>query len=162
MRALAVIAVLAAIVPVRSQAAGLERAPSPTRVPADVRTALAELSVGVASPVDIDPSLLSVRYKTALRIAQKHVGRMVRPYRSGWSRVHRIAIHLVRIVPPIPLPDHHGFVSLAPLRIGDLAWLIVMRDATIPVLGPPGGTYVAPIAVFVRTDEPAFVVAMSL
>ncbi len=150
------------MIPAGSQAARRNPPPSPTVVPADVRTALAQLSVGVASPVDVNPSLLAVRYKAALRIARRKVSWMIRPYRSDWSRVHRVTVHLVRIVPPLPLPDHQGYVSIAPLRIGDLAWLVVMRDATIPILGPPGGTYVAPIAVFVRTDQRKFVVAVTI
>lgn len=164
MRALGVLALaaLVAAVPASAHTSARDAVPKPTIVPEDVRTALAELSVGVADVPSTNVPNLPVAYKAAFRVAKSKAGWMARPYRSDWVRVHRITIHLVRIVPPLVLPEHHGFVSLAPLRIGDLAWLVLMRDATIPILGPPGGTYIAPIAVFVRTDQPTFVVAVSL
>lgn len=164
MRALAVIALVALSTALSASAHSSRNrsVPKPTMVPEDVRTALAELSVGVAGLANTNTPKLPVGYKVAFRVAENKAGWMVRPYRSDWVRVHRITVHLVRIVPPLVLPEHHGFVSLAPLRIGDLAWLIVMREATIPILGPPGGAYLAPVAVFVRTDEPSFVAAVSL
>jgi hypothetical protein len=162
MRVLAVLVLVATLVPAATQAAGTEPSPSPTPIPDDVRLGLAQLSIGVSSLAGVKPSSQPVRYQQALRIAKKKVGWMIRPEMSGWIRVHRITIHLVRLTLPPVLAERRGFVSTAPLRIGDLAWLVVLRDATIPVLGPPGGIYVAPIAVFVRTDEPKFVVAMSL
>ena len=164
MRALGVLALaaLVAAVPASPCSSVQDALPKPTIVPEDVRTALDQLSVGVAGVPSTNVPNLPVGYKAAFRVAESKAGWMVRPYRSDWVRVHRITIHLVRIVPPLVLPDHHGFVSLAPLRIGDLAWLVVMRDATIPILGPPGGTYIAPIAVFVRTEQPTFVAAVTL
>jgi hypothetical protein len=162
MRVLGVLVLVAILIPAATQAARTERSPSPTPIPDDVRLGLAQLSIGVSSPGEVKPSSLPVRYKQALRIARKKVGWMIRPAMSGWVRVHRITLHLVRLTPPPVLPERRGFVSAAPLRIGDLAWLVVVRDATIPVLGPPGGTYIAPLAVLVRTDQARFVVAMSL
>jgi hypothetical protein len=165
MRALAVIAfvVLSTTVPASAHSSRNRSVPKPTMVPEDVRTALAELSVGVAGLPNTNVPSLPVGYKAAFRVAKNKAGWMVRPYRSNWRRVDRLTIHLVRIVHPLfGEPDHHAFVSISPLRIGDLAWLVVMRDATIPILGPRGGTYIASVAVFVRTDEPSFVAAVSL
>ena len=126
--------------------------------------ALYGYSIGVSDASSVDPSSVAVSYLRADRIALRKFGWVARPYAaSGWVRVHRVTVHLVRVVPPpIGWPDRRGFVSTAPLKPGDLAWLVVIRDATIPILGPPGGTYIAPLAIFVRTDEPSFVVALTI
>jgi hypothetical protein len=162
-RVFAMIMLVAVVTPVGGALARTSSTPTPTVVPEDVRAALADLSIGVASATAVNTASLTVGYRRAFRIAEHKAGWMIRAYGHGWTRVDRLTIHLVRIVPPLfGEPDHHAFVSISPLLIGDLAWLIVMRDATIPILGPPGGTYIAPIAVFVRTDVPKFVVATTL
>ena len=125
MRVLSLVLVLAALMPAGSRAARTASSPSPSPVPEDVRIALAQLSIGLSSPADVSPSGVRVSYEQAPRIARARVGWMIRPFRSSWMRVDRTTIHLVRLAPPPALPDRRGFVSTAPLRISDLAWLAV-------------------------------------
>jgi hypothetical protein len=83
---------------------------------------------------------------------------MARPYSSGWHRVGRVTVHLVRVVSSNTV----GKLGLFP---DQLAWLVVIRDVTIPIIGPPGrpgpSSYISMLAVFVRTDIPRYILAAS-
>jgi hypothetical protein len=87
----------------------------------------------------------------AFRTARKHVGLWARPYTAGWVRLGRMSANLVRVVHSESL-----------LSEGQVVWLVVIRDATIPVLGPRGGTYVGSIGVFVGSDKARFLEAVTL
>ncbi len=52
--------------------------------------------------------------------------------------------------------------DIASTLIGSLAWLVVTRNATIPMTGPRGGTYAATLAAIVQTQRPRFVVALTI
>ena len=69
-----------------------------------------------------------------------------------------MTVHLVRVVSSNTV----GKLGLFP---DQLAWLVIVRDVTIPILGPPGRpgppSYIGMLAVFVRTDIPRYVVASS-
>ena len=84
----------------------------------------------------------------------KQFGGFAGPYRSGWQRLGRVSVHLVRVVGS----NSRGPLGLFPEQV---VWLVVIRDVTIPILGPPGGRYLGWLAVFVRTDVPRYVVAAS-
>jgi hypothetical protein len=83
---------------------------------------------------------------------------MARPYSSGWHRVGRVTVHLVRVVSSNTV----GKLGLFP---DQLAWLVVIRDVTIPIIGPPGRprppSDISMLAVFVRTDIPRYILAAS-
>ncbi|PYO45209.1 MAG: hypothetical protein DMD33_00250 [Gemmatimonadetes bacterium] len=69
-----------------------------------------------------------------------------------------MTVHLVRVVSSNTV----GKLGLFP---DQLAWLVVIRDVTIPILGPPGRpgprSYTGMLAVFVRTDTPRYILAAS-
>jgi hypothetical protein len=134
-------------------------------VPEDVGASLAAECYPVAD-ASLPPSSLPVGPRRALRVAMRNLGWAVLPYGARWSRVGRITVHLVQLREPPTADGRCSFMNLNPIRVGDLAWLVVIRDATIPLIGPPGRPgpkrYVAPLAVFVRTDVPVFVRAMTL
>jgi hypothetical protein len=138
--ALALVAVAAAL------------APPPSPVPDEVSLSLPRVGIEVADAADVVPRSLPVRSQRAVRIAWKTFGGFAKPYTSGWVRVGRVTVHLVRIV----RSSWSGLVAEQVVR------LVVIRDATIPILGGRGAAfYVAPLAVFVRTDEPRSILAAS-
>jgi hypothetical protein len=92
-------------------------------------------------------------------VALRNFGGFAYPYTSGWVRVGRVTLHLVRVV----RSSSRGELGLFP---DQLVWLVVIRDVTIPNLGPPHGrrgplTYTGTMAVFVRTDVPRYILAAS-
>jgi hypothetical protein len=91
-------------------------------------------------------------------VALRTFGGFAYPYTSGWVRVGRVTLHLVQVV----RSSSRGALGLFP---DQLVWLVVIRDVTIPNLGPPGRsrplTYIGTMAVFVRTDVPRYIVATS-
>jgi hypothetical protein len=48
-----------------------------------------------------------------------------------------------------------------PVRL-NLAWIVVMGDVTIPITGPPGGSYQATLVVLVETTRPKWVVGFTM
>lgn len=163
-RLAAVVALLALAPPADLAASHVSPPPSP--VPEDIKLALAEQSIGVADATDVSPVSLRVSSARARRVALKNFSWTVLPYRSGWIRMNRITTHLVRLSEIRRASGRFDFPDMHPLHAGDLAWLVVIRDATLPLLGPPGRpgprSYMAPLAVFVSTDEPRYVRAMSI
>ena len=81
---------------------------------------------------------------------------MARPYPSGWVRVDRVTVHLVRVLRSNTI----GPLGLFPDQV---EWVAVIRDVTVPLLGAPGRpgpqSYLATLGVFVRTDMPRYIVA---
>jgi len=114
------------------------------------------IEVRDASEVKRGSSYITSR--RAVAIARRNFGGMARPYSTGWHRVGRVTVHLVRVVSSNTV----GKLGLFP---DQLAWLVVIRDVTIPIIGPPGRqgprSYLGMLAVFVRTDIPRYVVAAS-
>jgi hypothetical protein len=51
--------------------------------------------------------------------------------------------------------------SRSSLPADAVVWLVVIRDATIPSLGPGVGDWVQTLAVFVSTDKPRFLESLS-
>lgn len=137
--------------------------PSPSPVPQDVRDALAQWSsIGVADATDVAPSTLPVGPARAYRAAAKAFARDARPKTvlaigSGWSLLltHPITISLVRLT---GRPQGAGWTDIDPLQVGDLVWIVVIRNVPIPNLGPPnplsGSFWLESLVVFVRTDVP--------
>lgn len=106
-------------------------------------------------PADVAPPAITAR--AARRVALKNFLLFASPYPAGWTRVGRVSVHLVRVV---------RSNSLGPLGLftGQLVWLVVIRDVTIPDLGPPGRphrAFIGWMGVFVRTDMPRYIVATS-
>ena len=105
--------------------------------------------------VPTPPTVTSVSARQARRIATRNFGRFARPYTSGWKRVGRVSVYLARVV----RSNSRGSLGLFP---DQLVWLVVIRDVTLPDLGPPGRPhrpFLAWMGVFVRTDMPRYVVA---
>ena len=141
----------------RWKRANLPPAPARSVLPEDVAMSLTSSGIEIrdASEVKRGSSYLTSRH--AVAIARRNFGGMARPY-SGWHRVGRVTVHLVRVVSSNTV----GKLGLFP---DQLAWLVVIRDVTLPILGPPGRprppSYIGMLAVFVRTDTPRYIVATS-
>jgi hypothetical protein len=107
--------------------------------------------------VPTPPTPTSVNARQARRIATKKFGGFAHPYTSSWKRLGRVSVYLARVV----RSDSRGPLGLFP---DQLVWLVVIRDVTIPDLGPPGRPhhpFIGWLGVFVRTDTPRYVVAAS-
>jgi hypothetical protein len=123
--------------------------------------ALACVALGLQSAgVDVvptPPTPTSISARQARRIATKNFGGFAHPYTSGWKRVGRVSVYLARVVRSNTL----GPLGLFP---DQLVWLVVIRDVSIPDLGPPGRPhrpFIGWMGVFVRTDIPRYIVAAS-
>jgi hypothetical protein len=137
--------------------AGQARAAAHTvALPSDVRDGLTAESIEIGSPIGA-PARLPVSAARAKRIVRP----MMRFYR-GYSG----GVYLVRITghpgPFDPLPPGRGWTTITPLQVGDLAWIVVIRDATIPITGPLGGSYQATLVVIVETTRPAWVTGFTI
>jgi hypothetical protein len=107
--------------------------------------------------VPTPPATTSVSARQARRIATKNFGGFDHPYTSRWKRVGRVSVYLARVV----RSNSRGTLGLFP---DQLVWLVVIRDVTIPDLGPPGRPhrpFIGWMGVFVRTDAPRYIVATS-
>ena len=107
--------------------------------------------------VPAPPTATRVSALQARRIATKSFGGFAHPYTSSWKRVGRVSVHLARV----RQSNSRGPLGLFP---DQLVWLVVIRDVTIPDLGPPGRPhhpFIGWLGVFVRTDTPRYVVAAS-
>jgi hypothetical protein len=107
--------------------------------------------------VPAPPTATRVSARQARRIATRSFGGFARPYPSGWKRVGRVSVYLAHVV----RSNSRGPLGLFP---DQLVWLVVIRDVTIPDLGPPGRPhhpFIGWLGVFVRTDTPRYVVAAS-
>jgi hypothetical protein len=105
--------------------------------------------------VAASPTPTQVSARQARRIATRNFGEFAHPYTSGWKRVGRVSVYLTRVV----RSNSRGPLGLFP---DQLVWLVVIRDVTLPDLGPPGRPhhpFIAWLGVFVRTDMPRYVVA---
>jgi len=108
--------------------------------------------------VPTPPTPTSVSARQARRIATKKFGGFPHPYTPGWKRLGRVSVYLARVV----RSDSRGPLGLFP---DQLVWLVVIRDVTIPDLGPPGRPhrpFLGWMGVFVRTDIPRWVLASSI
>lgn len=138
---------VAALVPAVTATAS---AGCPAPLPADVQQGLAAHSIGVVDASDVAPGALPVRARQALRVAKRNF---------GWTHGGPTTVHLVRLVDP---PPGRCFTGTGTLQPGSLAWLVVIRNATIRMLGGRGASYTATLAVFVETSRPRFVVALTI
>jgi hypothetical protein len=124
-------------------------------LPSDVRDGLVAQSIEVGQPTGA-PAELPVSATRAKRIVK----------RLGFVNGHASGVYLVRVIghlgPFDPLPPGRGWTPITPLQVGDLAWIVVIRDATIPILGPPGGTYKATLVVIVESTRPKWVVGLTI
>lgn len=126
-------------------------------LPADVQAGLAAHPIGVEQAINISPRSVAVTAQRALRIAKRDF---------EWARGTRPAVYLIRIVthPGVfdpPVPGASGWTDIHPLQVGDLAWVVVIRNAKIPILGPHGGgSDRATLAVLVQTTQPRWVVGL--
>ena len=123
--------------------------------------ALVCVALGLHSAgIDVVPAsstATQVSARQARRIATKNFGGFAPPYTSGWKRIGRVSVYLARVVQSN---------SLGPLGLfsDQLIWLVVIRDVSIPDLGPPGRPhrpFIGWLGVFVRTDVPRYIVAAS-
>jgi hypothetical protein len=125
-------------------------------VPDDIAVSLPSTGIVVVDATDVAASSLAVSPQRALRVARRNFGGFAHPYTSDWVRVGRVTLHLVRVV----RSNSMGPLGLFP---GQLVWLVVVRDVTLPIFGPPGRrgprSYVGMLAVFVRTDVPRYILA---
>jgi hypothetical protein len=103
-------------------------------------------------PADVAPPAITAR--VARRVALKNFRGFAQPYGSGWRRVGRVSVHLVRVV----RSNSIGRLGLFPDQV---AWLVVIRDVTIPSLGPRPGSWLEWLGVFVRADTPRYILAAS-
>jgi hypothetical protein len=124
-------------------------------LPSDVRDGLVAQSIEVRQPTGA-PAQLPVSATRAKRIVK----------RLGFVNGHTVGVYLVRVTghpgPFDPLPPGRGWTPITPLQVGDLAWIVVIRDATIPITGPPGGSYKATLVVIVETTHPKWVVGLTI
>jgi hypothetical protein len=124
-------------------------------LPSDVRDGLVAQSLEVGEPTGA-PAQLPVSATRAKRIVK----------RLGFVNGHAVGVYLVRVTahagPFDPLPPGRGWTPITPLQVGDLAWIVVIRDATIAILGPPGGSYKATLVVIVETTRPKWVVGLTI
>lgn len=107
--------------------------------------------------VPTSPTATQVSARQARRIATENFGGFARPYSSGWKRLGRVSVYLARIV----RSNTRGPLGLFS---DQLVWLVVIRDVSLPDLGPPGRPhrpFTGWLGVFVRTDVPRYVVATS-
>jgi hypothetical protein len=105
------------------------------------------------TPAQPTPTVVGARQ--ARHLAVHTFGGFAHPYTSGWLRLGRVSVHLVRVV----RSNSTGPLGLFPAQ---LVWLVVIRDVTIPDLGPPGRphrAFIGWMGVFVRTDVPRYIVA---
>jgi hypothetical protein len=124
-------------------------------LPSDVRDGLAGQAIEVGQPTGA-PAQLPVSATRAKRIVR----------RLGFVNGSAVGVYLVRVTghpgPFDPLPTGRGWTPITPLQVGDLAWIVVIRNATIPILGPPGGSYAATLVVIVETRRPEWVVGLTI
>jgi hypothetical protein len=128
------------------------------QLPADVQAGLAARSIDVEQAINVSRDSVAVTARRALRIVKRSF---------GGAHGTQPAVHLVRIVahPAVfdpSVPGALGWTDIGPLQVGDLAWVVVIRNATIPILGPPGGTYCATLVVLVQTAQPRWVVGLTI
>ena len=131
--------------------------PARSPLPADVAVSLPSSGIEVVDAADVKAGSLGVTSRRAVRVASRNFGGLARPYGSGWVRVGRVSVHLVRVV-------RTNTVGPLGLFADQLVWLVVIRDVTVPDLGPPRPgrrrvPFVGMLGVFVRTDTPRYVVA---
>lgn len=134
--------------------------PAPSRTPLPDGVALSLSSVGIEprEASAVTRATLRVTGKDAVHIAFGKFGVLAHSYTSGWLRMGRVSVHLVRIV---------RTSSVGPLGLfpDQLVWMVVIRDVSFPIIGPPGRpgpqSYVGWLAMFVRTDLPRWIVATS-
>jgi hypothetical protein len=133
-------------------------APAPARSPLPENVALSLLNGGidVRDASDLTAAAFPVTARRAARIAWRNFHDRAPADTSGWVRVGRVTVHLVRV----RRSNTVGPLGLFP---DQLVWLVVIRDVTIPNLGPSGNpaprSFNAMLGVFVRTDTPQFIAA---
>jgi hypothetical protein len=129
-------------------------------VPRDVQQALAtEYSIAV-SAVSAPPGVGQIRPAQAIAAAKRRFywGKNL-TLGDGWVLPRTVSARLVRLGDK---PDGKVVVDTHPLGPGSLAWLVIIRNADIPVLGPPGGNYIATMAVLVEASRPHAVVGVAI
>lgn len=130
-------------------------APPRSPLPEEVASSLPFAGLEVVDAIDVDESL-PVSSRRAARLAWRHFRDLALPYGPGWARTNRLSVHLVRVL-------RSSTVSRLGLFRDQIMWLVVVRDVTVPLLGPPGRSrsrsQIATLAVFVRTDVPQYIVA---
>jgi hypothetical protein len=132
-------------------------APSAAPLPVDVHDGLATISSIETGPPTGAPAQLPVTASSAKRIVRHHFGVPCR---------QKVGVYLVRITghPGAfdPLPPGHGWTSIARLQVGDLVWIVVIRNAPIPVLAGAGGIVRETLAVIVETMRPRWVIGITI
>jgi hypothetical protein len=159
MRLVALMVLLSAVCPAASHAARpAPSSPIRSSLPEGIALSLASTGIEVVDASDVNAGSFPMSRQRAVRVALRNFGGFAYPYTSGWVRVGRVTLHLVRVV----RSSSRGALGLFP---DQLVWLVVIRDVTIPNLGPPGRsrpfTYTGTMAVFVRTDVPRYILAAS-
>ncbi len=105
----------------------------------------------------VDVATPAITAQVARRVALRNFRGFARPYTSGWTRVGRVSVHLVRVL-------RSNSVGPLGLFTDQVVWLVVIRDVSIPDLGPPGRQhhdFIGWLGVFVRLDRPRYIVATS-
>lgn len=135
-----------------------------TAVPADVRANLrADYRITVAAPPrgGASPSVAARQARSTA----------VREY-SGFGG-HPVSAHLVLFSDPVygeaanEIEAAEDDAVITPVYVNHLAWLVVVRDATPAIHGPPGrdrgrGTYDATMAIFIDAKTGADLMAVTL
>src|SRR6266540_2664335 len=114
--------------------------------------------VGTPSAAAACPTAsLPITASKALKVAKRNF---------GWARGSRPAAYLVHITDHPSAFDRpsgaEGWIDIHPLQVGDLAWLVVIRHAQIPILGGHGGSYRATLVVIEETTRPRYVIGLTI
>ena len=142
----------------RWKRAKLPPAPARSPLPDDVAVSLTSSGIEVRDASEVKRGSSYITSRRAVAIARRNFRGLARPYSSGWHRVGRVTVHFVRVI----RSNTVGKLGLFP---DQLVWVVVIRDVTFPIIGPPGRSgprsYTAMLAVFIRTDTPRWITATS-
>jgi hypothetical protein len=133
---------------------------APPPLPPDVQHALADFSIGVVDARDVPAKSLPVSRRAALHAARHRTVWGAPPALLGWRVVPEVKVYLVRLTER--LAGSKAAVKTDPLVAGDLAWLVIVRNAEIPLLGPPDKAHMlVNVAVLVQTTTPNTVASVA-
>jgi hypothetical protein len=133
---------------------------APPVLPLDVKRALADYSIGVVDASDVPAKSLGVSRRTALRAARHRTVWGAPPALQGWRVVPQVSVYLVRLTERPT--GSKAAVKTDPLTAGDLAWLVIVRNAEIPIIGPIEVAHMlVNVAVLVQTTTPHTVASLA-
>src|SRR6266480_1765474 len=100
MRVMALLVAALVLAPAGSHAARTVLSSSQSRspLPEDIALSLPSSGIEVIDAPEVDARSLRISARLAERLAWRSFGGMARPYPSGWVRVDRVTVHLVRVL----------------------------------------------------------------